>query len=295
MRIVTSDHRSPRFSASKEPALRVQPGEIVRIETAREPTELLIADSDGWLHVDLDTINVVTGPVYIEGVESGDGVAVEILAIELLDWGANAYFPGFSLVASRLQSPFRRKLPIVDGWVHLTDHLRAPVRPMIGCLGLAPAVGESTTFGKSPWGGNYDLIQMTSGHTAIFPAQTPGGLFYLGDLHAAMGVGEPTYVAIECAGSVTLRFGIRKGMRPATPRIESPERLYILGLTQEEAQEDRWETSRRQACELMFDYLTLERGLSPEEAYLLLSACVDLDYGGPAGVTLASIPLALFD
>ncbi len=92
-----------------------------------------------------------------------------------------------------------------------------------------------------------------------------------------------------------MRFGIRKQLRLTTPRIESPDRLYILGLTEDEVKEDRWGTSRRQACELMFDYLTYERGLTAEDAYMLISACVDLTYGGPAGVTLASIPLAVFD
>ena len=246
------------------------------------------AGSD-WLDtLDLDTFNQVNGPVLVEGVEPGDGVVVEILDVEPLDWGWNSFIPGFGLLYRKLQSKFLHKVPITDGWIHLSDRLKVPVKPMIGCLGLAPPQGESTTLGQSPWGGNYDLIQMKPGNTAIFPAQVPGGLFYLGDLHAAMGAGEPTFVSIECAGIATLRFDIRKQIHLINPRIESPDHLHILGL-------GAWDESRVQACELMFDYLTQERNLTPQEAYFLLSSSVDLTYGGPAGVSVASIPLNIFD
>ena len=292
MNVVTSDHSIPKFSAQREPILRVQPGEVVKIESPNL-AEQLFAAGDDWVDTDRETILQVTGPVFIEGVEPGDGVAVEILDIEMLDWGWNAFIPGFSLLANKLENQFLRRVPIIENWVHLSDRLKVPVQPMVGCLGLAPPEGESTTFGKSPWGGNYDLIQMKAGNTAIFPAQVPGGLFYLGDLHAAMGAGEPTYVSIECAGTVTVRFGIRRQMGLVNPRVETSDHLYILGLG-EGGKAEKWERSRRQACELMFDYLTDERGLTSEEAYSLMSASVDLTYGGPAGISLASIPLSVF-
>jgi amidase len=295
MNVVTSDQRSTKFSSQLEPALRVLPGEVVKMETSPEPIEELFAAGDNWEEaLDLENFNQVTGPVYIEGVQPGDGVAVDILEIEPLDWGWNSYLPGFSLVASRLQDMFLQRVSIVEGWVHLSERLIVPVRPMVGCLGLAPPEGESTTLGCSPWGGNYDLMQMKDGNTAVFPAQVPGGLFYLGDLHAAMGAAEPTYNAVECAGTVTIRFSIHEQMGLVNPRVESADHLYILGLSQSGA-ENRWDESRRQACELVFDYLTYERDLTNEEAYMLISTSVDLTYGGPAGVSVASIPLRVFE
>jgi acetamidase/formamidase len=78
------------------------------------------------------------------------------------------------------------------------------------------------------------------------------------------------------------------------PRVESSDHLHILGLSQR-GSEEKWDESRRQACELVFDYLTHERDLTSEEACFLFSASVDLTYGGPAGVSVASIPLNVFD
>jgi hypothetical protein len=44
----------------------------------------------------------------------------------------------------------------------------------------------------------------------------------------------------------------------------------------------------------MFEYLTKERGLSAVDAYIVVSAAVDLDLGGPAAaVVLASLPLSV--
>jgi len=285
------------FRPDVEPALRVQPGEIVRFETSAKPIEHLIAAGDRWLEIlDLDAINAITGPVYIEGVEPGDAVAVEILDITPADWGWCAYIPGYGLLARRLQRPMLRRLPIRDGQIHISDRLTIPVRPSIGCLGLAPAKGQSSTLGPPyPWGGNYDLPQIRPGSTVLLPAQVPGGLFSLGDLHAAMGAHEPTFVSIECPGVATVRLRVRKGLALQTPRIETPDRLYTVGLTADDSSFGLdFNPARRQAVALMFDYLTRERGFSPEDAYILTSACVDLELGGPAGaVVLASIPLAV--
>ena len=138
-----------------------------------------------------------------------------------------------------------------------------------------------------PWGGNYDLTQVSPGATILFPAQVPGGLFSLGDLHAAMGEHEATFVSIECAGAATVRLGVRPGLRLETPRIETADRVYVIGLN------DRGDygAARRQAARLLFELLTEEAGLSPREAYTLISAQGDLTLGGPAAtIVLASVP-----
>jgi amidase len=164
--------------------------------------------------------------------------------------------------------------------VIVSERVRIPLRPMIGCLGLAPARGETSTLGPSmPWAGNYDLTQVCPASTILFPAQVPGGLFSLGDLHAAMGEHEATFVALECAGSATVRLGVRPGLRLETPRIEREERRYVLGLN---AHGD-YGAARQQAARLLFELLTNEAGLTPRETYILISAQGDLTLGGPAG------------
>ncbi len=290
MHEIQADQTTFAFRPDAEPVLRIQPGETVKFHTSEKPSQRLLDAGDRWLEsLDIRAINAVTGPVYIEGAEPGDAVSVEIVDVAPGPWGWNAIIPNFGLLGNRLANPAIRRIPIENGRVIISDTLSVPVKPMIGCLGLAPASGETSTLRPPfPWGGNYDLVQVKPGNTILFPVQVPGGLFSLGDLHAAMGWGEATSVSIECPGTATVRLGVRKGLKLKTPRIEAPDRFYTIGL----GDDVDFEASRLQAIALMFDYLTQERGLSQGDAYVICSAVVDLEYGGPAAaVTLASVPL----
>jgi amidase len=289
LHVVTADQTTFAFRPDAEPVLRVQPGEVVRFETTAEPVERLFAAGPAWLDaLDVRAINAVSGPVFIDGVKPGDAIAVEIMAIEPRAWAWNAAIPGFGLLDGVMPESMLERLPIRDGQIVVSDRVRVPLRPMIGCLGLAPAYGETSTLGPAmPWGGSYDLAQVCPGSTVLFPAQVPGGLLSLGDLHAAMGEHEATFVSIECAGTATVRLDIRPGLRLETPRIETAERIYTVGL----GLRGDYDAARRQAARLLFEYLTHEADLSPREAYTLISARGDLTLGGPAAaMVLGSVP-----
>jgi len=279
------------FRADAEPALRVKPGTVVAVETSAVPVERLFAAGADWVQAsDPNRINAVTGPVYIESVEPGDAVTIEILDVTVGSWGWTMTMPHYGLLAGKLPAPSLTRFPIADGVITLSPRVRVPVRPMIGCLGLAPPHGESSTLGPAyPWGGNMDLVQAKAGNTVLLPAQVPGGLFSLGDLHAAMGANEATYVAIEAPGVATVRLDVRKGVTIKTPRVESSERTYVLGL--DASLKGSLDSARIQAAEHLFAYLTRERGLTLEEAHTLIAAAGDIELGGPAcAIALASVP-----
>jgi amidase len=75
---------------------------------------------------------------------------------------------------------------------------------MIGCIGTAPSEAGSTFMPAYPFGGNMDLREMEPGTTVYLPVNVAGGLLSMGDLHAAMGSAEPTWVSLEAAGQATL-------------------------------------------------------------------------------------------
>jgi amidase len=294
MQTVSSKQHSFEFRPDIAPALRVRSGETVRFETSPEPAERLFAAGADWsAQLDTRRLNAVTGPVYIDGVEPGDAVRVDILAIETLDWGWNAFIPNFGMLCENLTAPMLRRVPIQQGRCWITDALSVPLRPMIGCLGLAPSRGASSTLSPPfPWAGNYDLLQVKAGSTIWFPAQVRGGLFSLGDLHAAMGDGEATSVSIECAGSATVRLSADKNLDLQMPRIVADGRLFTVGL----GERGNYVSARRHAADQLFNYLTSERRLTAEDAYTLFSAAGDLSFGGPASaVVLASVPLDVLD
>jgi len=294
MHLIPANQTVFSFRPDAEPVLRVRPGEIIRFETSPEPVERLFAAGADWTEViDVRAINAVTGPVFIEGVMPGDAVSVEVLAIEPRDWGWNAAIQGFGLLDGLLPEPMLERLPIQDGEVIVSDRVRLPLHPMIGCLGLAPAEGATSSLSPAmPWAGNYDLTQIAPGATVLFPAQVPGGLFSLGDLHAAMGEHEATFIAIECAGSATVRLDVRAGMVLETPRIETPDRIFVIGLSSC----GDYSAARLQAARLLYELLTVDAELTPREAYVVISARGDLTLGGPAGtIVLGSVPRAIVD
>lgn len=56
------------------------------------------------------------------------------------------------------------EVPIENGHAVLSDRLRVPIEPMIGCIGLAPAEGRSSSMAPTfPWGGNMDLRELSPG------------------------------------------------------------------------------------------------------------------------------------
>src|SRR5215217_2925518 len=288
MPIVPATRTTFAFRPDADPVLHVCPGEVVRFETSPEPVERLFAAGSGWTEaVDVRAINAVTGPVFIEDVAPGDAVSVEVLAIEPRDWAWNAAIPGFGLLDGLLPGPMLERLPIEDGEVIVSERVCLPLRPMIGCLGLAPAEGATSSLSPAmPWAGNYDLTQIAPGATGLFPTQVTGGLFSLGDLHAAMGEHEATFIAIECAGSATVRLDVRPGLILESPRIETADRVFVMGLSPC----GDYDAARLQAARLLYELLTREAQLTPREAYAVISARGDLTLGGPAGtIILGSI------
>src|SRR5215203_503339 len=294
MHIVPANQTTFAFRPDVDPVLRVRRGETVRFETSPEPIERLFATGSGWTEeIDVRTLNTLTGPVFIQGVAPGDAVSVEVLAIEPRDWAWNAAIPGFGLLDGLSPEPMLERLPIQDGEVIVSERVRLPLRPMIGCLGLAPAEGATSSLSPAmPWAGNYDFTQIAPGATVLFPAQVPGGLFSLGDLHAAMGEHEATFIAIECAGSATVRLDVRAGMVLETPRIETADRVFVIGLSSC----GDYSAARLQAARLLYELLTVDAELTPREAYIVISARGDLTLGGPAGtIVLGSVPRAIVD
>jgi amidase len=289
MHEVDASHTTFAFRPDAEPVLQVEPGNTVRFQTSSAPVERLFAAGDDWVAAcDTRAINAVSGPVFVNGAMPGDAVSVEILSIEPGDWAWNAFFPGFGPLDGLMPGPLLERLPIVDGEVIVSEHIRIPVQPMIGCLGLAPANGETSTLAPAmPWAGNYDLTQISPGATVYFPVQVPGGLFSLGDLHAAMGENEGASIALECPGHATVRFGLHQGMEIPTPRIETAERVYVLGI----APRGHYLEARAQAVRLLFEFVIKEGGLSPRDAHVVMSAVGDIQLGGPAGmIVLGSVP-----
>jgi len=155
---------------------------------------------------------------------------------------------------------------------------------------VAPAGGElSTVMPSYPTGGNMDLTDAAPGSTVYLPVLVPGALLSLGDLHAVMSRGESSFVAIEAAGRVTVSVDVVKGLgsRMRAPRVDTGRELVCVGLG------DPVQDSIDMAYESLFSVLVDERGVSREDAYVVMSALAHTELGGPTG-SVAPDPLHPF-
>lgn len=158
-------------------------------------------------------------------------------------------------------------------------------------------------------GGNLDCRGLVAGSRLYLTVHVPGALFSIGDLHFAQGDGETCGTGIEMAGAVTVRFGLRKQprWRPRFPAYETPPRpgrreLGTTGISLTDAGRNEsmdLGLATRQALLAMIDYLTTERGLTAEAAYVLISCCVDLRLSEvvdvPNPLVSAVLPLEVFE
>ena len=105
-----------------------------------------------------------------------------------------------------------------------------PLDPMIGCLGVAPVVGQFIpTATSGPFGGKMDYRGIRAGRTICFPVLEPGALFCLGDVHAAQRDGEIRGTGIETSAEVVFTARVVKGKTATCLLGEDADHIFTIG------------------------------------------------------------------
>jgi amidase len=289
---LSKENSTYTFSPNHPPAVRVQPGETILFETWDAIDDKIHSDADPATKVDLNHVNAATGPVYVEGARPGDTLVAEILDIRPWDWGAALIIPGFGFLQDILPGPYTKVFRLEpDGTMRYGDTMRLGMRPMIGTIGVAP-LEEITTLSSGAHGGNLDTTDVKAGVKLYLPVLVEGALFGVGDVHSAMGDGEVCGTGIECGAEVTIRLGLRTDFPIERPRLESPTELMAVA-----SHEGGLEPAIRLALQDMVAWLQQEKGLSAEEAYVLVSIAGDVRIGqivDPAVTVRVAVPKAVF-
>ena len=241
-----------RWHPAVDPVLRCRAGDEVVIE-ARDGTDLQLncdSTSADIESMDPSRVHPLTGPIYLDGAEPGDLLAVEILDVATGSFGFTAQIPGFGFLRDEFPEAHLTRWEIADGWATSPDlaGVRVPGAPFMGIMGVAPSTemllrvtaredemlrrGELAlppepigavpaggdiaetglrTIPPRENGGNVDIKQLTAGTTVLIPVFVEGALFSAGDGHFAQGDGEVCGTAIETNATLQARFGLRKG------------------------------------------------------------------------------------
>lgn len=262
-----ADKGHNRWHPDITPAVRIASGSTVEMETldgldGQITPRTTASDLAG---IEMGRIHPLTGPVYVDGAEPGDLLAVKIEQIMPASRGFTMIMPGFGFLRDLFTTPFLVHWEMANGFAvsKQLPGVRIAGAPFMGVMGVAPshdllkrivsreadllarggvvlppdAVGAVPaaegiaahavrTIAPHETGGNFDIKQLTAGATLYLPVQVPGALFSVGDAHFAQGDGESCGTAVETSATFVARFDVLKG---EARRRRQNDPSYALG------------------------------------------------------------------
>jgi len=304
----TTVHRG-FFDASLKPVLTIDSGDIVRLWTTtgnpryfeslgvpkeKIPAELYAA-FEGAPGENRDD-HTLDGPIAVDGAEPGDTVEIKIRSIDL--WLPIA---GMSFRANRGALP--EDFPYSRDRVFFFDPAKkviefapgivVPAKPFWGIIGVAPprSMGRVPSGPPNVFGGNMDNHDLQPGTSLFLPVHASGALISIGDGHAVQGNGEVGLSAVETSLQGEVQIVLHKGMHIGWPRAETPTHYMTMGLHED------LNMAAKMATREMLNFVVETKGLPRDDAYMLLSAAMDLHVteivDGTKGVH-AMLPKAIF-
>ena len=272
------------YWSEAQPVLRIASGDIIDVDTllTNTPQGLQRAGvAEEKIQASLRAVveevtgerrgpggHILTGPIYVEDAQPGDVLEVNVLSIDLaLDYGYNGC-SGF--LPDNCDKSLPAKIIALDRKTMTAEFLPGiviPLRPFFGSMGVAPAADAGRVSSNPPGrhAGNLDNRELVAGSTLYIPVFVPGALFEVGDGHAAQGDGEVDQTAIETSLRGRLRLMVRKDMKLAWPRAETPTDYISM------ATDPDLTIATRGAIQEMIDFLVAEKHLTRHQAYQLVS------------------------
>ena len=283
---IHADRHHFGWDRSIPPVLTIAPGATVEFECPDASGGQLSSKSTvaDVANLDFARVNPVTGPVFIDGAMPGDALKVTIHEFKPSGFGWTANIPGFGLLADQF------KEPALHLWTYdkatmtpaaFSPKGKVPLKPFAGTIGVALAEpGLHSVVPPRRVGGNLDIRDLSAGTVLYLPIEVAGGLFSVGDTHAAQGDGEICGTAIESPMSVVLSFDLERGANLRTPRFTTSgpvtTHLDTKGYEATTGIGPDLMEAARSAVSNMIDLLARRHGLAPVDAYMLCSVCGDL-------------------
>ena len=280
------------YDATAKPVLTIKSGDTVVVHTllTNSPTGLEKAgvaptDVQQSLRTVYDGVpqadrgpggHILTGPIAIAGAEPGDTLEVRIVKIDLaIPYAYNGFRYGVGFLTDDFAYPKVKIVPLDAKRMigHFGPGIEVPLHPFFGSMGVAPppSFGRYDSTAPTIIGGNMDDKALVAGTSVFLSVYVPGALFEVGDGHAAQGNGEVDITALETSLTGTLQFILHKGMKSPYPRAETPTAYIAMGF------DDDLSRATRKALTNMIDFLVAEKGMSRDDAYMLLSVAGDVE------------------
>ncbi len=238
------------YDAKHEPVLKLMPGDTLVTNTVDAfGNKISRMDQKASEIVHLPKVNHQTGPFYVEGTGPGDTLVLHLLKVRPdRDYAVSTHLPSFGVLTGEtytamLNEPLpektyiwkldlKRYVGILELPNSKMEKIEIQLHPFLGTVGVAPNFGEAViSLTPAEHGGNMDCVETKEGTTLYFPVFVEGGLFMLGDGHAAQGDGEICGTGLECSLDVTVKVDVIKGKTIYWPRFEDDEYIMVAAST----------------------------------------------------------------
>ena len=141
-----------RYHPGIKPVAQAAPGQVVVIETrdAFDSNLNLQSTAEDVTALDLNLVHPMTGPIFIEGAERGDVLAVTLLDIEPDQYGYTVIVPGFGFLRDRFPDPYivNWKLDRLAATSEQIPDVRVPIAAFMGSVGVLPGDAETDAMLK---------------------------------------------------------------------------------------------------------------------------------------------------
>ncbi len=267
-----------------EPIVRVNPGDTVAVDTmdcfeGRVTSEKTLPSK---VAKKIPFQNPQNGPIYVNGAQPGDALAVHIQSIlprGPQPRGTSAfqrYFGFLSHASKALNDPLPetvRKFDVTEDGVVFNPDLTLPYEPFICTIGPSHLIYSVDTLMPGNHGGNMDLPDIAPGATLYLPVRAEGAYLYLGDCHAVQGDGEICGVAVEFPTTTTIKVEVIKGWGIEWPLLENDEIIMATGSVRP------LEDAVRIAYDNLIAWMVDKFGFNRWDAYFLLTQAGRLRVG----------------
>lgn len=269
-----------------KPVLTVDPGAVVSCETHDAFEGKIRFETDRPREIlNFPFLNPQNGPIFVNGAEKGDCLAVHIQSIVPRGpqpVGTTCLIPEFGgLVGTSATAILNAPLPervkkievTVEGGVKWSEKLTFAYQPFIGTIGTSPEIEAISSLVPDYYGGNMDLPDIAPGSIIYLPVNAPGALLYLGDCHAIQGDGELCGVALEHPTVTTVQVDLIKGWSLQWPRLETADFYMSIGSARP------MEDASRVAYRDLIRWMAADFGFDELDAYMLLTMCGKMRLG----------------
>ncbi|MCP4181332.1 MAG: acetamidase/formamidase family protein [bacterium] len=216
------------FTSSLKPVLFINSGDIVNVETYTEvdfykkaPDEFItselkdIASNLSSDKISKDSPHLLLGPIFIHDAEPENVLEVRLHNIyPSQPIGFNMIYPSIGPIPYDSCDHKLRNISLDlkknTAEFPAESGIQIQLSPFFGVMGTATGKEKRSSLPPGYFGGNLDNKELISGSKLFLPVTVKGGLFSIGDGHAAQGDGEVNTTAIEAAMNGKLEFIVHK-------------------------------------------------------------------------------------